>query len=84
MRTTLLGARRAAGGAPGGRTVGVPRREEDGLLAADPDTGATLLGAPRFGSPPRDYSAQFGPGPHATPLVDGGRVFSITVSVWEG
>jgi len=55
--------------------------EEDVLLAADPDTGETLWERRDPGPLPADYNDQFGPGPHSTPLVSGGRVFTISATL---
>ena len=54
---------------------------DDVLLAADPETGETLWEHRHPGPLPADFNEQFGPGPHATPLVAGGRVFSINATV---
>ena len=56
-------------------------REDNVLLAANPDTGETLWEHRAAGPLPEGFNDQFGPGPHATPLVEAGRVFSISATL---
>jgi len=66
----------------GGRLYALYRDGEDDVLrAADPDTGETLWERREPGPLPADFNSEFGPGPHSTPLVAGGRVFSISATL---
>ncbi len=73
-----LGEGYSAFAAAEGRLVTLLRRgEEEVVVALDAETGRTLWES-AWGAPfPDGYSMENGPGPHATPLVAGGRVFAV-------
>jgi outer membrane protein assembly factor BamB len=53
------------------------RGDEDVVTALSADTGETLWEYAYISLPWEEFSAQYGPGPHATPLIVGNYIYAI-------
>ena len=53
------------------------RGDEDVVIALSADTGTTLWEYAYTSLPWKEFSKQYGPGPHATPLIVGGYIYAI-------
>ncbi len=65
----------------GERVYALVRRGDDDVLAAfDAGSGNKVWEAAVASPVPEGYNNQFGPGPHATPLIVGNRIFTISAT----
>ena len=63
----------------GDRVYALARRgDEDVLAAFNADSGAKVWETAVASPLPEGYNNQFGPGPHATPLIVGDRIFTVS------